>query len=126
MGEDALIRLSDILLLLCGIAIGMLLVCFRMALNLQRVYISPETRGKKANLIRIKDEQTGEEVVYVNPETFRQSLELFFTLAVWNFTGRKEDVLCSSTKRQNRLFITYMIIVVVAVVFSIYTIYQII
>ena len=111
---------------LAGVAIGMLLVCFRMALNLQRVYITPETKGKKVNLIRLRDIETGEEAVYVNPDTFKQSLELFYTLATWNFSGRKENIIFQNKARQEMLFRNYVILIVIAVSYSLYAILDII
>ncbi|MFD9628606.1 hypothetical protein [Peribacillus muralis] len=75
--------------------------------------------------MKIKDDDTGEEVVYINPDSFKQSLELSFTLSLWNFTGRKKNILLPNEKKQNFIFFMYIAAVVVAVGYSIYSIFTV-
>lgn len=117
------IMIEDSAVFISGLLIGILMVTCRMAINLQQIYISPMTKGTKASLIRLVDEKTGEEVVYANPHNFKQSLELFITMYWWNMTGRKEDVLMSSPKRQNKLLTFFITLAIAVLIFTIYAIF---
>ena len=67
---DQQVMIDDAVVLLCGVVIGLLVAFTWMSYKFRRVYISPKSRGKNMNIMRIKNEKTGEEALYINPETF--------------------------------------------------------
>ncbi|MFP3398408.1 hypothetical protein SB749_18980, partial [Brevibacterium sp. SIMBA_078] len=71
--SDFGVILADGLLFLAGICIGILIFLFDSVNFLTKIYISPHTKGTKMNVIKMQDEETGEEILYVNPETFKQT-----------------------------------------------------
>lgn len=120
LSSEIYIVISDILLFTSGILVGGLIILFRLAIRLPKVFISPHTKGTKANFVQIKDDDTGKEMIYANPESFKQSLQLLSTIAKWNLDFSQKSVMLGDDKKEHRLFCCYILIWVIAISIAIY------
>lgn len=115
----------DMLLVLAGLIVGSLFVSFVVAYHLKNIYISPHTKGTKLNLMKMKDNKTNEEVIYINPQNFKQSLELFWTLLTWSFLGRKKAVIMQSKFRERLIYITYIVLCIVVTTYMFFEVFYV-
>ena len=116
---------ADLLLFISGVLVGILFVIFRLAKNLPKVFISPITKGNKANFVRMEPEDTGKEIIYANPESFKQSLELLISLISWRFKFNKEHVVLGNEKRQQKIFYTFTTVCILAILWGVFLIFNV-
>ena len=114
--------MADSLLFISGVVVGILLVIFRLAKILPKVFISPITKGTKANFVRMEHEDTGKELIYANPESFKQSLELLISLILWRFKFSKDYVVLGNEKRQQKIFYTFTMVCIIAILWGVFLI----
>lgn len=116
---------SDIITFFSGFLIGGLFLLFRLASRLPNFYISPFTKGTKANFVQITDDVTGKELIFANPETFKQSLELLTVIAKWNLDFTKKSIMFGDEKREHRLFCCYILMWMVAIGIALFNFFHI-
>ena len=114
---DLAIRIVDLMLFFAGIFVGVLICTTLFAIGIKNVYISPHTKGSKMVLVKIKEQN--EEIIYVNPETFKQSLEIVHTLFMWLvFKNKERDFLLHNKKRQDKIFMGYIIVTSLILIYA--------
>jgi uncharacterized protein YpmB len=108
--------LSDTLLFIAGVIVGVIIVAFRLAYKLKDIYITHEYKDSKANIMKVHDEESGEVYTYINPKGFKQTLELMIDIRSWRKRGKKEWYTLTNKRRQNAvltLVLTILFLVMV-------------
>lgn len=73
----------------------------------------------------MEHEDTGKELIYANPESFKQSLELLISLISWRFKFNKEHVVLGNEKRQNKVFYTFTMVCILAIMWGLFLIFNV-
>jgi hypothetical protein len=110
MSFETQVILSDLFLFISGFIVGAIVVVFRVSKAIQNIYISPDTKKSKANIIKVVDDKTGEEFTYLNPVGFKQTLELMSDYRCWRKNGSSCTYRTTNKKRQNRVLFIYILI----------------
>jgi hypothetical protein len=116
--------LADTTIFIGGMVFGTIIATLYYIKHFQNIYVSPKFKKADFNIARIVD-SCGNEYIYLNPKTIRQSLEAWTAYLWWNFRGKKTDYIIENKKLQRTLFIWVITIAIIVTLYGIFNIFEI-